>query len=323
MPSKSRTDFRSTAPGDPHRRELVGDTEGSEPSRDAAGSKPAPGLYLVPTPIGNMRDITLRALDILQQVDLIACEDTRVTGRLLDHYGVPTPVTPYHEHNARRVRPELLRRLAAGASIALVSDAGTPLISDPGYRFVREATEAGHPVTALPGPSAALAALTASALPPDRFLFIGFPPPRASARLQAFQEIAQVRASIVAFESARRLTGCLNDMREALGEREAVVARELTKRFEELRRGTLGDLARHYAQAGPPKGEVAIVVAPPGDRPPPGDGVIDDLLREAIQGRSLRDAVDIVAERLALPRRAVYERALAMKPGAMKPGQRR
>jgi 16S rRNA (cytidine1402-2'-O)-methyltransferase len=316
MASKSRTDFRATAPGDPHRRELLGDSEASEPSRDAGGSKPAPGLYVVPTPIGNMRDITLRALDILQHVDLIACEDTRVTGRLLDHYGVPTQVTPYHEHNARRVRPELLRRLAAGASIALVSDAGTPLISDPGYRLVREATAAGHPVTALPGPSAVLTALTASALPPDRFFFVGFPPPRASARLQTFEEIAGVRATIVAFESPRRLPGCLADMQDAFGEREAVVARELTKRFEELRRGTLAELAQHYARSGPPKGEVVIVVAPPGERAPPGDDVIDALLRDAMAGRSLRDAVDLVAERLALPRRAVYERALATKPGS-------
>jgi 16S rRNA (cytidine1402-2'-O)-methyltransferase len=315
MASKSRTDFRATAPGDPHRRELVGDTEGSEPSRDAVGSKPAPGLYIVPTPIGNMRDITLRALDILQNVDLIACEDTRVTGRLLDHHGVPTQVTPYHEHNARRVRPELLRRLAAGASIALVSDAGTPLISDPGYRFVREAAAAGHPVTALPGASAVLAALTASALPPDRFLFIGFPPPRASARLQTFREIAEVRASIIAFESPRRLPGCLADMKQALGDREAVVARELTKRFEELRRGTLADLALHYARSGPPKGEVVIVVAPPGERAPPSDDAVDALLQEAMPGRSMRDAVDLVAARLGLPRRTVYDRALAMKPG--------
>jgi 16S rRNA (cytidine1402-2'-O)-methyltransferase len=268
---------------------------------------------VVPTPIGNMRDITLRALDILQGVDLIACEDTRVTGRLLDHHGITTPVTPYHDFNARRVRPELLRRLAAGAAIALVSDAGTPLISDPGYRLVREATMAGQAVTALPGASAVLTALTASALPPDRFLYIGFPPPRTSARKQAFQEIATVRATIVAFESPRRLAGCLGDMHAALGEREAVVARELTKRFEELRRGTLAELAFHYARSGPPKGEVVIVVAPPGDRPPPAEDTIDDLLREAIEGRSLRDAVDIVADRLGLPRRTVYERALALK----------
>jgi 16S rRNA (cytidine1402-2'-O)-methyltransferase len=313
MASKSRSDFRSTATGDPPDRELVGDTEASEPSRDTGGSKPAPGLYVVPTPIGNMRDITLRALDILQGVDLIACEDTRVTGRLLDHHGVTTPVTPYHDFNARRVRPELLRRLAAGAAIALVSDAGTPLISDPGYRLVREATLAGHAVTALPGASAVLTAITASALPPDRFLYIGFPPPRASARKQAFQEIAAIRATIVAFESPRRLAGCLGDMHAALGEREAVVARELTKRFEELRRGTLAELASHYARSGPPKGEVVIVIAPPGDQPPPAEDTIDDLLREAIEGRSLRDAVDIVADRLGLPRRAVYERALALK----------
>jgi 16S rRNA (cytidine1402-2'-O)-methyltransferase len=268
---------------------------------------------VVPTPIGNMRDITLRALDILQDVALIACEDTRVTGRLLDHHGITTPVTPYHEHNARRVRPELLRRLAEGASIALVSDAGTPLISDPGYRLVREATMAGHSVTALPGASAVLTALTASALPPDRFLFIGFPPPRASARRQAFEEIVAVRASLVAFESARRLAGCLSDMRAVLGDREVVVARELTKHFEELRRGTLSELALHYTRTGPPKGEVVIVVAPPGDEPPPEEDAVDALLRETIPGRSLRDAVDIVAVRLGLPRRTVYERALALK----------
>jgi 16S rRNA (cytidine1402-2'-O)-methyltransferase len=313
MASKSRTDFRSTTTGTPPDREPFRDTEASEPSRDTDGSKPAPGLYLVPTPIGNMRDITLRALDILQDVALIACEDTRVTGRLLDHHGITTPVTPYHEHNARRVRPELLRRLAGGASIALVSDAGTPLISDPGYRLVREATMAGHSVTALPGASAVLTALTASALPPDRFLFIGFPPPRASARKQIFEEIVAVRATLIAFESARRLAGCLSDMRAALGDREAVVARELTKRFEELRRGTLSELALHYTRTGPPKGEVVIVVAPPGDEPPPEEDTVDALLRETIPGRSLRDAVDIVAVRLGLPRRTVYERALAIK----------
>ncbi len=313
MASKSGTDFRSTATGDPPGREPNRNMDGSEPSRDADGSKPAPGLYVVPTPIGNMRDITLRALDILQNVDLIACEDTRVTGRLLDHHGVTTPVTPYHEHNARRVRPELLRRLAAGASIALVSDAGTPLISDPGYRFVREAALAGNMVTALPGPSAVLTALTASALPPDRFLFIGFPPPRASARKQVFQDIATVRASLIAFESARRLAGCLSDMAAVLGAREAVVARELTKRFEELRRGTLAELALHYTRTGPPKGEVVIVVAPASGEPPADEDRVDELLRETIPGRSLRDAVDIVAEQLGIPRRTIYERALAIK----------
>lgn len=313
MASKSRSDFRSTAPGDPPDRERFRDLEGSEPSRDVDGSKPAHGLYVVPTPIGNMRDITLRALDILQEVELIACEDTRVTGRLLDHHGITTPVTPYHEHNARRVRPELLRRLAEGASIALVSDAGTPLISDPGYRLVQEATMAGHHVTALPGPSAALTALTASALPPDRFLFIGFPPPRTSARKHAFEEVAAVRATLIVFESARRLAGCLSDMRAVLGDRDAVVARELTKRFEELRRGTLSELALHYTRTGPPKGEIVVVVAPPGDAPPPEEDTVDALLRETIPGRSLRDAVDIVVAKLGLPRRAVYERALAIK----------
>jgi len=313
MASKGRSDIRATAPGDPPDQDPVGDLVVSEGSRAVAGSKPAAGLYVVPTPIGNMRDITLRALDILQDVDLIACEDTRVTGRLLDQHDITTPVTPYHEHNARRVRPELLRRLDSGASIALVSDAGTPLISDPGYRLVREATELGYPVTALPGPSAVLTALTAAALPTDRFMFIGFPPPRTSARKQAFQEISAVGASLIFFESARRLAGSLADMRDVLGDREAVVARELTKRFEELRRGTLSELALHYTRDGPPKGEIVIVVAPPGDTPPPEEDTIDDLLKEALPGRTLRDAVDLVAGRLELPRRTVYERALAIK----------
>lgn len=318
MASKGRSEFRATAPGDPPDHDPVGDVEASEGSRATAGSKPAQGLYVVPTPIGNMRDITLRALDILQGVDLIACEDTRVTGRLLDHHGITTPVSAYHEHNARRVRPELLRRLGTGATIALVSDAGTPLISDPGYRLVREVTEAGYPLTVLPGASAVLTALTASTLPTDRFLFIGFPPPRTSARKQMFQDIAGVRTSIVVFESARRLSGSLSDMRDVFGDREAAVARELTKRFEEVKRGTLSELALHYTRVGPPKGEIVIIVGPPGDAPPPPEQTIDDLLRETLPGRTLRDAVDLVAGKLELPRRAVYERALAIKS---EPGQ--
>lgn len=315
MASKGRSEIRATAPGDPPDHEPVGEVEGSEGSRATAGSKPAPGLYVVPTPIGNMRDITLRALDILQEVDLIACEDTRVTGRLLDEHGITTPVSAYHEHNARRVRPELLRRLDAGARIALVSDAGTPLISDPGYRLVLEATEAGHPVIALPGPSAALTALTVSALPTDRFLFIGFPPPRTSARKLVFQDVAAVRASIVIFESARRLAGSLADMRDVLGDRNAVVARELTKRFEEVKRGSLSELALHYTRAGAPKGEIVVVVGPPAEAPPPPEETIDTLLRETLPGRTLRDAVDLVCGKLDLPRRTVYERALAIKNG--------
>lgn len=313
MAGKSRNDFRATAPGDPPDPMPAGEDVNSEGSRDDDGSKPVRGLYVVPTPIGNLRDITLRALDILQATDLIACEDTRVTARLLDAYGITTPVMPYHEHNARRVRPELLRRLAKGAAIALVSDAGTPLVSDPGYRLVREAMEAGHAVTVLPGASAVLTALAGAGLPTDRFLFIGFPPPRASARKAAFKEIATVRATLVVFESARRIAGSLADMRDALGDRDAVVARELTKRFEEHRRGTLSELALHYARTGPPKGEIVIVVGPPEAAPPPEDETIDDLLREALPGRTLRDAVDLVAGKLDLPRRAVYERALAIK----------
>ena len=262
-----------------------------------------------------MRDITLRALDILQQADLIACEDTRVTGRLLDFHGVTTPVTAYHDHNAPRVRPALLRRLAAGESIALVSDAGTPLISDPGYRLVQAAVEQDIHVIALPGPSAVMTALTASGLPTDRFLFLGFLPPRASARRTALQDVAAVETTTVYFESPRRLAGCLGDMADVLGNRQAAIARELTKRFEELRRGSLSELAAHYAKEGPPKGEIVIVVGPPGKAEAPSTETIDRLLQEAMKRQSLRDAVAEISARTGASRNAVYDRALALRTG--------
>ena len=310
--AKSRTFSRSGAPGNPPDRAPAGTENRAEPNRAGAGSKPAPGLYIVPTPIGNLQDITLRALDILQSVELIACEDTRVTGHLLDAHGITTPVTPYHEHNAPRVRPQLLRRLKAGASIALVSDAGTPTISDPGYRLVSEAAAADVPVVALPGASAVITALAASALPTDRFLFMGFLPSRATARRRALEEIAAVRASLVLFESPRRLAGCLADLAQVLGDRDAAIARELTKRFEEIRRAPLSALAQDYARNGPPKGEVVIVVAPPGDAAPPSEDAIDALLRDALGDHSLRDAVDLVTAKTGVPRRTVYARALSL-----------
>ena len=205
------------------------------------------GLHLVATPIGNLRDITLRALETLAAADLIACEDSRVSRRLLDHYGIATPLTPYHEHNAAAARPKLLARLAEGQAVALISDAGTPLVSDPGFKLVREAQEAGYMVTALPGPSAALAALTVAGLPTDRFCFEGFLPPKEGQRRTRIGELAAIPATLILFESGPRLARALSDLADGLGDRPAAVCRELTKLHEEVRRGSLPELAQHYA----------------------------------------------------------------------------
>src|SRR6202167_3427903 len=209
-----------------------------------------PGLYVVATPIGNLRDITLRALETLASADLIACEDTRVTRKLLDRYGIATPLTPYHEHNAAKARPLLLRRLADGAAIALVSDAGTPLISDPGFKLVRAATDAGHTVTALPGASAVLAGLAVAGLPTDQFLFVGFLPPKEAARRARIAELARIPATLVLFETGPRVAATLADLATGLGLREAALCRELTKLHEEVRHGDLETLARTYAAGG-------------------------------------------------------------------------
>jgi 16S rRNA (cytidine1402-2'-O)-methyltransferase len=271
----------------------------------------APGLYLVATPIGNARDITLRALDILAAADIVAAEDTRNTRKLLAIHGIGDArrLVPYHDHNGPVQRPRLLAALAEGRSVALVSDAGTPLVADPGFRLALEAAAAGHPVTAAPGPSALLAALSLAGLPADRFLFAGSPPPRAAARRRALGELAAVPATLVFFESPRRLPASLAAMTEAFGDRPAAVCRELTKRFEEVRRGPLADLAAHYA-ASEPRGEIVVVVGPP--RPAPAN--LDDLdaaLDQALATRSLKDAAAEVAGALGLPRRQVYLRALA------------
>ena len=241
-------------------------------SEEGSGSdrscKPSAGLYLVATPIGNTGDITVRALELLKSCDAIACEDTRVTAKLLTRFGIRTPMLPYHEHNAAQMRPQLLARLAAGQVLALVSDAGTPLISDPGYKLVRACIEAGVAVTALPGANALLTALQLSGLPSDRFLFCGFLPNKTAARRAAIAELAAVPATLVMYESAQRLAGLLADLAEELGPRPAAMARELTKLFEEVRRGSLPELAAHYAAAGPPKGEVWwSSVRPPTPKP--------------------------------------------------------
>jgi 16S rRNA (cytidine1402-2'-O)-methyltransferase len=273
----------------------------------------APGLYLVATPIGNLRDVSLRALEILAAADVIACEDTRVTRKLLSHYGIATPTTPYHDHNAATARPQLIARLAEGTRVALVSDAGTPLVSDPGYRLVRAAQAGGHAVTAAPGASAVLAALCLAGLPTDRFFFEGFLPAKETARRTRIAALARIPATLVLFETGPRLAAALVDLAAGLGEREAAVCRELTKLHEEVRRGSLSDLARVYRELPEPRGEIVIVAAPPPEQQPAGAEEVDALLRNALERLSVKDAVDEVAGVSGQPRREVYRRALALK----------
>ena len=287
----------------------------AEPSEAVPGSKPQPGLYLVATPIGNARDISLRALDVLRGADLIACEDTRVTAKLLAIYGIRATTLPYHDHNAERMRPQILQALRQGQIVALGSDAGTPLIADPGYRLVREVAAAGLPVTALPGASAVLAALSLSGLPTDRFLFAGFLPERAAERRRVLGELATIQASLVFFESPRRLDDSLQDALQMLGDRPAAMGRELTKKFEEVRRGTLSELAAHYKDAEAPKGEVVLVIGPPlAEAALVDETAIDAALKTALQSSSLKQAVADVAAATGAGRKLVYARALRMKP---------
>ena len=269
------------------------------------------GLHIVATPIGNLRDITLRALAALAAADLIACEDTRVTRKLLDRYGIATPLTPYHDHNAAQARPALLRRLADGAAIALVSDAGTPLISDPGFKLVRAAHEAGHAVTALPGASSVLAALTVAGLPTDQFLFAGFLPTKAEARRGRITELARIPGTLVLFETGPRLPATLADLAAGLGARDAAVCRELTKLHEEIRRGDLSALARSCGES-ERRGEFVLVVAPAPAAAQTSADDADALLRQALNRVSLKEAVSEVADVTGLPRRALYQRALAL-----------
>jgi 16S rRNA (cytidine1402-2'-O)-methyltransferase len=287
----------------------------SKPSGESARDL-APGLYLVATPIGNLRDLTFRARDTLAAADLIACEDTRITARLLAHYGIATRLCLYHDHNAERARPVLLERLAGGARVALVSDAGTPLVSDPGYKLVREALARGIPVTTVPGPSAALSALQLSGLPSDRFLFAGFLPAKSAARRAALRELAPVPATLVFFESSARLAASLSDMAEMLGERRAAVAREITKLYEEVRRASLAELAHFYASAGPPRGEIAVVVGAPPQPEATSAERVDALLQAALAEHSPRDAAASVARQTGAPKRLVYRRAIELAGAA-------
>jgi 16S rRNA (cytidine1402-2'-O)-methyltransferase len=271
----------------------------------------APGLHVVSTPIGNLGDITLRALATLAAVDLIACEDTRVTRRLLDRYAIAVPLTPYHDHNAATVRPKLLQKLAEGAAIALVSDAGTPLVSDPGYKLVRAVQDAGYMVTTIPGASSLLAALAVAGLPTDQFFFAGFLPPRQVARRARIAELARVTATLIIFETGPRIAETLTDLAAVFGEREAAICRELTKLHEEIRRGPLVALAREDGER-ETRGEFVLVIAPPAAGAQPSEDDADALLRAALARTSLKDAVGEVAVATGLPRRTLYQRALAL-----------
>jgi 16S rRNA (cytidine1402-2'-O)-methyltransferase len=271
----------------------------------------APGLYVVATPIGNLRDITLRALDVLAGADLLLAEDTRVAGKLLAAFGLSKPLERYDEHGAERTRPKALAALAEGGRVALVSDAGTPLVSDPGYRLVRAAAEAGHRVFPIPGASALLAGLSVAGLPTDRFLFAGFPPPKSAARRTFFAELAGMRATLVFFEGGSRLADSLADMAAVFGEREAVVCRELTKLYETVVRGPLGAVAAD-PQFAAPKGEIVVLVGP-GRETAATEADADAALAEALTRLKPADAAAEVAKALGLPRRDLYRRALALK----------
>ena len=274
--------------------------------------KPVPGLYLVATPIGHLGDITLRALEILAGVDIIACEDTRITRRLTERYAIAALLKPYHEHNAAQARPQILEKLAQGASIALVSDAGTPLISDPGFKLVREVCAAGHSVIAIPGASSVLSALAVAALPTDRFYFEGFLPPKQGARRARLAALSKIDATLVMFESGNRVQDTLADLAEIMGERDAAICRELTKLHEEVTRAPIAELAK-AAGTLETRGEFVLVVGPPrADALAMTQHDLDDLLRSSLAHDSVKDSVAHAVELSGRPRREVYARALEL-----------
>jgi 16S rRNA (cytidine1402-2'-O)-methyltransferase len=277
-----------------------------------AAPRVAAGLYLVATPIGNLGDITLRALETLAGADLIACEDTRVTRKLLDRFAISTPLTPYHDHNAATARPKLLEKLAAGAAIALVSDAGTPLISDPGFKLAREASASGIAVTALPGASSVLSALCVAGLPTDRFFFEGFLSSKAAARRSRIAELAKIDATLLLFESGARIADALHDLAAGLGDREAAICREMTKLHEEILRGRLAELS-HNAGSLETRGEFVVVIAPPAKAEAAmSDAELDEALSAALDVRSVKDAVAEIAAISGRGKREVYARALEL-----------
>ena len=303
----------STTPRDSTTRSEPDPKPVGDPSQQTTPPDLTPGLYIVSTPIGNLRDITLRALDTLRAAELVLAEDTRTTRRLFDAYGITTPLRPYHDHNGATARPSILEALEGGAIYALVSDAGTPLISDPGYKLVREARERDINVCPVPGASALLAALAGAGLPTDRFLFAGFLPQKSAARQRALGELGQTRATLILYETGPRLLAALEDIATSLGSREVSVARELTKLFEEFRTGPVADLITHYREAGAPRGEIVLLIGPPDEAAQTSPEAIDTALSDALTEHRTKDAASLVAERFGLPRKEVYARALSLK----------
>jgi 16S rRNA (cytidine1402-2'-O)-methyltransferase len=273
----------------------------------------APGLHIVATPIGNLKDISFRALSTLAAADAVLAEDTRTSKTLLAHYGIATPLLPYHEHNAAQMRPKILEKLRQGGKLALISDAGTPLVSDPGYKLVAELVAEGLPVTGIPGPSAVLAALVLAGLPTDRFFFEGFLPPKSAARKARLTELSTIPGTLVFFESPRRLAEMLGDAAMVLGERPGAVARELTKYYENVRRGALSELAAHYGESEEARGEIVVIIGPPDAAAlAPSGATLDEALRAALETLSLKEAVAQVTAASGQPRRLVYARALEL-----------
>ncbi len=310
---------RNDKPGRPRRDVPAG---GAKPASTfmafglAAEAEPLdPGLHVVATPIGNLKDVSFRTLATLAAADTVLAEDTRVTRTLLMHYGITTPLVAYHEHSNAAVRERMIARMQAGEALALVSDAGTPLVSDPGFKLVQAAIEAGLRVTPIPGPSAVMTAIVAAGLPTDRFFFEGFLPQKAGARRNRLEALAQVPGTLVLFESPHRLPEMLVDAAEVLGAgRPAAVARELTKLYETIRRGTLGDLAATFAEEGAPRGEIVVIIGTAADEPDRAetDAGLDAALATALARHSIKDAAALVADETGQPRRVVYARALAL-----------
>lgn len=272
------------------------------------------GLYLVATPIGNLGDLSPRAVAVLKNADVVACEDTRITGKLLSLNAISTPMVNYHEHNADKMRPVLTARLKKGETVALVSDAGTPLVSDPGHKLVADCIKEGIYVTAVPGASALLTALQLSGLPTRRFLFQGFLPPKSSARKTTLAELKNVPSTLIFYEAPQRMIETLTDMKEVLGDRACSVSRELTKKFEQTVRGKISDILDLYAQDGVPKGEFVVVVAPPLEEKA-GERDVEAALKQALETMSVKDAAAFVAQALNANKKEVYTLALKLKNG--------
>lgn len=303
----------SKAPRSGSSKPAPGDRKPDRDAQQPGKSSLSPGLYIVSTPIGNLRDITLRALDVLADADEVLAEDTRTANKLLSAHGLRAKVSAYHDHNGAQRRPDVLDKLAEGKVIALISDAGTPLVSDPGYKLVAEAAAASVNIVPVPGASALLAGLVIAGLPSDRFMFAGFLPPKSGARQAALSGLATVPATLVFYETGPRLAACLTDMERILGgQRQACVARELTKLFEEARRGTLEDLVQYYSEAGGPKGEIVMLVGPP-EVQVTSERDLDAALLDALATQPTKEAANDVADALGLPRRQAYQRALLLK----------